>query len=123
MFLGKGVPKICSKFTGEHPCRSAISVKLLCNFIEIAPAPRHGCSPVNLKHLFLRTPLDGSFYVKLCKSFAPRPVFMVLFFVQPASSSWQNFCKFFTSQFFSLPIFMFSFSIYHCASTNFANHF
>ena len=26
MFLGKGVPKICSKFTGEHPCRSVISI-------------------------------------------------------------------------------------------------
>ena len=33
MFLRKVVLKICSKFTGEHPCRSAISVKLLCNFI------------------------------------------------------------------------------------------
>ena len=28
VFLGKGVLKICSKFTGEHPCRSAISIKL-----------------------------------------------------------------------------------------------
>ena len=28
MFLGKGVLKICSKFTGEHPCRSVISIKL-----------------------------------------------------------------------------------------------
>ena len=37
MFLGKGVLKICSKFAGEHPCRSAI---------------RHGCSPVNLLHNF-----------------------------------------------------------------------
>ena len=45
VFLRKGVPKICGKFTGEHPCRSVISVKLLCNFIEIAL--RHGCSPVN----------------------------------------------------------------------------
>ena len=45
VFLRKGVLKICSKFTGEHPCRSAISIKLLCNFIEIVP--RHGCSPVN----------------------------------------------------------------------------
>ena len=26
MFLGKGVLKICSKFTGEHPCRSVISI-------------------------------------------------------------------------------------------------
>ena len=33
------------KLTGEHPCRSAISIKLLCNFIEIALW--HGCSPVN----------------------------------------------------------------------------
>ena len=29
VFLGKGAPKICSKFTGEHPCRSMISIKLL----------------------------------------------------------------------------------------------
>ena len=53
VFLGKGVLKICSKFTGEHPCRSAISIKLQSNFIEIAL--RHGCSPVNLLHIF-RTP-------------------------------------------------------------------
>ena len=26
VFLGKGVLKICSKFTGEHPCRSAILI-------------------------------------------------------------------------------------------------
>ena len=26
VFLGKGVPKICNKFKGEHPCRSVISV-------------------------------------------------------------------------------------------------
>ena len=32
VFLGKGVLKICSKFTGEHPCRSAIST---------APVPRN----------------------------------------------------------------------------------
>ena len=39
-----------SKFTGEeHPCRSVISVKLLCNFIGIAL--RYGCSPVNLLHI------------------------------------------------------------------------
>ena len=35
--LGKGVLKICSKFTGEHPCQSAIW---------------HGCSPINLLHIF-----------------------------------------------------------------------
>ena len=53
VFLRKGVLKIRSKFTGEHPCRSVISIKLLCNFIEIAL--RHRCSPVNLLHIF-RTP-------------------------------------------------------------------
>ena len=41
------------KFTGERPCRSVISIKLQSNFIEIAL--RHGCSPVNLLHIF-RTP-------------------------------------------------------------------
>ena len=35
VFLGKVVLKICSKFTGEHPYRSVISINLLCNFIEI----------------------------------------------------------------------------------------
>ena len=53
VFLGKGVLKICSKFTGEHPCRSVISIKLQSNFIEMTL--RHGCSLVNLLHIF-RTP-------------------------------------------------------------------
>ena len=58
MFCEKGVLKICSKFTGEHPCRSAISIKLLCNFIEIALW--HGCSPVNLPHIFRITFLKNT---------------------------------------------------------------
>ena len=53
VFLGKGVLKICSKFTGEHPWRSVISIKLLYNFTEITL--RHRCSPVNKLHIF-RTP-------------------------------------------------------------------
>ena len=57
--LGKGVLKICSKFTGEHPCRSAISIKLLYNFIGVAL--RHACSPVNLLHIF-RTPFPWNTY-------------------------------------------------------------
>ena len=52
MFLGDDILKICSKFIDEHPCQSVISIKLLCNFIEITL--RHGCSPVNLLHI-LRT--------------------------------------------------------------------
>ena len=39
-----------SKFAEERPCRSAISMKLLCNFIEIGLW--HGCSSVNLQYIF-----------------------------------------------------------------------
>ena len=64
VFLEKDVLKICSKFTWEHLCWSAISVKLVCNFIEITF--QHGCSPVNLLHIFrapfLGTPLGGCFW-------------------------------------------------------------
>ena len=50
VFLRKGVLKICSRFTREHPCRSVISMKLQSDFIEIAL--RHGCFPVNFLHIF-----------------------------------------------------------------------
>ena len=50
VFLAKVVPKICSKVTGEHSCRSVISIKLLCYFIEIALW--HSCSPESLLHIF-----------------------------------------------------------------------
>ena len=50
VFLEKGVLKICSKYTGEYLCRSVISIKLQSNFIEITL--RHGCSHVNLLHIF-----------------------------------------------------------------------
>ena len=43
VFLRKGVLKICSKFTGEHTYQGVISIKMLCNFIEITL--QHGCSP------------------------------------------------------------------------------
>ena len=58
-FLGKGVLNICSKFTGEHPWQSVISIKLLGNFIEIKLW--HGCSPLNLLHFF-RTPFSKNTY-------------------------------------------------------------
>ena len=69
VFLGKGVLKICSKFTREHPGRSVISIKLLnslmteavmkelSNFIEITL--RHGCSSVNLLHIFRKPYSSG----------------------------------------------------------------
>ena len=64
VFLENAVLKICSKFTGEHPCRSGISINFRSNLIEIAF--RHGCS-VNFcifsEKLFLRTPLGGCFSI------------------------------------------------------------
>ena len=50
VFLWKSVPKISSIYTGKNPCQSAISIKMQSNFIEIAL--RHGCSPINLLHIF-----------------------------------------------------------------------
>ena len=44
VLIGKGVLKICSKFTRDHPCWSVISHSYV------------GYSPVNLLHIF-RTPL------------------------------------------------------------------
>ena len=43
----------CSRLTGEHPYRTAISIKLQSNFIEITL--QNGCSPVNLLHIFRRS--------------------------------------------------------------------
>ena len=62
VFLRNGVLKICSKYTGEHQCRSVISLKLQSNFIEIVL--RHGCSPVNLLHIF-RTAIFKNTSVRL----------------------------------------------------------
>ena len=50
VFLKKGVLKICSKFLGEHPYRSIVSINFICNFIEIAL--RHGYSLANLLDIF-----------------------------------------------------------------------
>ena len=51
VFSGKGVVlKICSKFTGEHLCRSVKSIKLLYSLIEIAL--RHGYFPVSFLYIF-----------------------------------------------------------------------
>ena len=47
VFLGKAALKIWSKL---HPCRSVISIKLLCSYIEITLLHRY--APVNLLHIF-----------------------------------------------------------------------
>ena len=59
VFLVKRTLKICNKFTGEHPCRSVISIKLQSNFIELTL--RYGCSPLNLLHTF-KTPFTKNSY-------------------------------------------------------------
>ena len=63
----RGVPrKRCSK-NMQHIYRRTPILKCDCNFIEIAL--RHGCSPVNLLHIFRtpslknRTPLDDCFFL------------------------------------------------------------
>ena len=53
VFLVRGVLNICNKFTGEHSCRSAISIKFQSNFIENRLWP--GYSRLNFLHIF-RTP-------------------------------------------------------------------
>ena len=50
VFFRKGVLKICSKFTGEHPCRSVISLNRI-------------SARAFSEHLFLRTPLEGCFWI------------------------------------------------------------
>ena len=84
VFLGKGVLKICSKFTGEHSCRSVISIKLLYNFIEITL--RHGFPPVNLLHIF-RTPFLKNTSGWLLQDFRFN------FLLVPSSTRWGFFMK------------------------------
>ena len=52
LFFKKGVRQICSRFTGEHLCSSAFSMKLLCSFIKIMLLHRR--SAVYLRHILTR---------------------------------------------------------------------
>ena len=68
VFLVKGVLKIRSNFTGKHPSRSVISIKLQSNFIEITIW--HGCCPVDLLDIFRALyPRDTSGWLLLYLSF------------------------------------------------------
>ena len=77
--LGKDVLKICSKFTGEHPCRSEISIKLQRNFIEITLP--YGCFPVNLLHIsrtpFYKNTSGGLLLNEAINPFQPSVVFHI----------------------------------------------
>ena len=79
MFLRKGLLKICSKVTVDHPWQSATSIKLQSNCIEITRW--HGCSPVNWLHLF-RTPFPRNTSVSLLLRFTEGILYSLLM--------WQN---------------------------------
>ena len=62
----RGVFKIYSKFRGEHPSQSVISINLQSNFIEITL--RHGCSPINFLYIF-RIPVPKNISGRLLLKF------------------------------------------------------
>ena len=104
MFFGKCVLKIYSKITGEHQCRSVISIKLRSSNIEITlrqgyslvnllhtsrtPFPKNtheglllcykskGCSPVSFLHIF-RTPFHKNTYEGLLLLTVPKSTLII----------------------------------------------
>ena len=76
-FLGKGVLKIRSKFTGDYPCWSAISIKFNNVFQSFS-----------IKFFFIRTPLDGCFWTIIEHCFKS---FFFHGFVNPFFLIWINF--------------------------------
>ena len=84
VLLGEGVLKICSKFTGEQPYRSVISIKLITLL--------HECSPVNLLHIFRAPSLKNTSEWLLLLIFWKRNTYYwgKFFFVNLASDFLQN---------------------------------
>ena len=71
LFLKKDVLKISSKFTGEHPCQSAILIKLQSSFIESnfdLGVLLYVCC-IFSEQFFLKTLLKGCFSVYWSLSF------------------------------------------------------
>ena len=92
MLLGKVVLKISSKFTGEYPCESGISIKLQSNFSEIAL--RHGYSPANLLHIFItHFPKNASGGLLLVRSSSEKFSFTRRCIQNPAKRlRWKKYC-------------------------------
>ena len=89
VFLENGVLKICRKFTVEHPCRSATSIKLLCNFIEIAL--QHECYPVDLLHIFTTTfPKNTSGELLLDFDIFHIPYYFIILHIRLSLMSFRN---------------------------------
>ena len=80
VFLGKGVLKICCKFTGERPCRSAISIKL-----QI-------CSPANLLHIF-RTPFSKNTSGRLLLEYARRKLNCIIIYSSKPKAFIESFSE------------------------------
>ena len=80
VFLGKGVVKICCKFTGERPCRSAISIKL-----QI-------CSPANLLHIF-RTPFSKNTSGRLLLEYARRKLNCIIIYSSKPKAFIESFSE------------------------------
>ena len=80
VFLGKGVLKICCKFTGERPCRSAISIKL-----QI-------CSPANLLHIF-RTPFSKNTSGRLLLEYARRKLNCIIIYSSKPKTFIESFSE------------------------------
>ena len=66
--LWKRCSKNMQQITGEHPCQSVIQINLQSNLIKIALW--HGCSPVNLLHIF-RKPFPQNIFERLLLKFLP----------------------------------------------------
>ena len=68
VFLRKGVLKICSKFTGEHPCRIVISIKFLSALLKsyFGMSVLLWICCIFSEQLFLTTPLKDCFWLLLC---------------------------------------------------------
>ena len=92
VFSEKGNLKICSKFTGEHPCVSAILIKLLYNFTGITL--RHWCSPVNLLPIFSASFLKNTFR-RLLLFFSQFILTKTLFFCESTAFRYINSAAFF----------------------------
>ena len=78
VFLGKSVLKICNKFTGEHQCRSATSIKVLCKIIlklvilNLEQQEKYQCKFNNIKLKNVRGDYSSAFIVAFVRYFQLR---------------------------------------------------
>ena len=103
VFIGKAVLKICSKFAGEHPCRSLISIKLLATLLKsnFGTGVLLQICCIFSEQLFLWTPLDDCFTVTSLTVNTVMDKFLqvVAIFQQYFSNIFENiFCQWVVNQ-------------------------